>query len=288
MNELDILKEALSFSIEKDELEKTASIAYSTSGSYVAGSLTSDTNFLSISSEQNALMLSVLQNDYGVNKIVTLTNNEGLGVSPVVVKYLIDHTVRTHIPISYTVLNTKGEKILETADSATLAPFYTPPAITLTKIKNSKIEKNTAAVVIKNPLQLKAFAIKGIERNFPLYDGASGYGTAVFTKSDKVHFAGQYSKMGKGLGVHSEINALISAISEGDKDIEAIGVVSTKYPDTPCNMCGICRQLIAEISAKLNISPKIYCFARDTEEYKEYIIDQYLPNAWTSKKWKQQ
>ena len=158
--------------------------------------------------------------------------------------------------------------------------------IPLTKIKNSKIETNIVNIEIKNPLDLKIFAIKGIERNFPLYDSASGYGTALFTKSGKVHFAGQYSKMGKSLGLHSEINAIISAISQEDYDIECIGVVSTKYPDTPCNMCGVCRQLIGEISTKLNISPKLYCFSKDTDEYTEHTIEDYLPDAWTSKKWK--
>ncbi|MBI4156042.1 MAG: hypothetical protein HY507_02295 [Candidatus Zambryskibacteria bacterium] len=285
MEELKQLKKAYALSIEKNMAEATASIAYSKFGSYTSGSVGSDTNFLSISSEQASLVLSVLNNDYTVNSIVTLADTDKAEVSPAIIKYIIDHTTRTHIPIGYKIINKKGKTLFETDNVAKLAPFYNPLPITLAKIKNSKVEKNTANIKIKNPLELKVFAIKGIERNFPLYNSASGYGTAVFTKSGKVHFAGQYSKLGKSLGLHSEINAIISAISQNDWDIESIGVVSTKYPDTPCDMCGICRQLIGEISIKLNISPKLYCFAKDTDEYAEHTIDEYLPSAWTSKKW---
>ncbi len=287
MDELDILKKAYSFSIEKNPAEATASIAYSPSGSYASGSFTSDTNFLGISSEQASLALSVLNNDFAVHSIVTLVESDKAEVSPAIIKYIIDHTARTHLPIAYKVINKNGNVLFETDNVAKLAPFYNPPSITLAKIKNSKIEKNTDNIKIKNPLELKKFAIKGIERNFPLYDNASGYGTALYTKSGKVHFAGQYSKTGKSLGLHSEINAIISAISQNDRDIECIGVVSTKYPDTPCDMCGICRQLIKEVSVKLNISPILYCFAKNTEEYTEHKIDEYLPSAWTSKKWTQ-
>ena len=288
MNELDILKNALSLSVEKDLTEATASIAYSLSKAYIASSIASDTNFLSISSEQASLALSVLQNDYTVNSVVTLVETNKVGVSPVIIKYIVDHTTRTDIPIAYKIINKEGGVLFEIDNASKLVPFYTPPQINLRKIKNLKLETNIVNAKIKNPLDLKKFAISGIERNFPLYDNASGYGTAISTKSGKIHFAGQYSKMGRSLGIHSEINALISAISHNDRDIECIGVVSTKYLDTPCDMCGICRQLVTEIFAKLDISPKIYCFAKDTDEFKEHILEEYLPSAWTSKKWKKQ
>ena len=285
MNELDILKKALAISIEKDSTEATASIAYSPYSAYIAPSIASDTNFLSISSEQASLSLSVLQNDYAVNSIVTLVDINKVGLSPVIIKCIVDHTTRTDIPIAYKIINKQGKILFEIGNVAKLVPFYTPPRITLEKIKNSKLETNIVNVKITNPLDLKKFALFGIDRNFPLYDNASGYGTAVSTKSGRVHFAGQYSKIGRSLGLHSEINALISTISHNDLDIEYIGVVSTKYLDTPCDMCGICRQLITEISAKLDISPTLYCFSKETDEYRQYKIEQYLPNAWTSKKW---
>ena len=111
------------------------------------------------------------------------------------------------------------------------------------------------------PNKLKEYALMGLDRNFPLYDSASSYGTALYTASGRVYCAGQYSSPDKRMNLHSEMVAIICALMNKDQEIEAIGIVSTKYPDSPCNMCGSCRQFVSEICSKLSLSPDLYCFS---------------------------
>jgi len=287
-DQLDALTQTLTRCVEKKDAG-TSSIAYSPNGSYAAGSMASDTNSLNISSEQAALILSSLNTDYGVHTVVTLAPGDTVSVSPVILKIMVDHSIRTGVPLAYKIINSNGTVLFETENVSKLLPFYTPERIIISRFATAtpgqNFEHKTSVLA---PLELRSFAIKGLERNFPLYDSASGYGTALMTKSGKVYFGGQYSSPDKRLSLHSEVNTIMSAIMNGDSDISHIGIVSSKYTDTPCDMCGICRQFISEISSRFELSPTLYCFAKETPEYREYAIDQYLPSAWTSKKWKPQ
>lgn len=281
------LQKTLKLAVIKKPGEASGTIAISKSGhKYSAGSLASDTNFLNISSEQSALALSTLNQDYGVTKLVSIAElPESEAVSPAILKIIVDYSIRTGHKIGYKILNTGGKIIFETKDVSKNIGFYKPAPINLARTANAKPANNWAKAVIKKPLDLRAWAIKGLERNFPLYDSASSYGTAVATKSGKVYFGGQYSSPDKRLGLHSEITTIISAIANGDSEIEKIGIVSSKYIDSPCDMCGICRQFIAEISAKFGITPDLYCFSKEAPDYKKHKIKDYLPSVWTSKKW---
>lgn len=286
MNELNTLKEGFSLCVSKKLEDSTVSISYSDDSSYLAGSIASDTNSLNVSSEQASLILSILNKDYKVKKIVTLTNSEKNIVSPIIAKIMVDHSIRTGIPIAYKIINIEGSTLFETENITSIIPFYKPEKIFLSRIENSSVEKNCVEENITEPLQLRKYAIEGLLRNFPLYDSASGYGTAVTTKKGNVYFGGQYSSPDKRVSLHSEVNTIMSALMNGDHEITQIGIVSSKYTDTPCNMCGICRQFISEMSAWFELSPKLYCFAKENPEYREYNLEEYLPSAWTSKKWK--
>src|SRR3989344_828122 len=286
--EVEKLKETLSLSVTKKEGERTASIAYSSSGKmYCAGSVASDTNSLNISSEQAVLVLSALNTDYGIERIVTIREASGdTSLSPIVGKIIIDHSMRIEKSIEYKIVNLSGENIFESKDISKEFSNYKPEKIIIGRFQNSKFQENHLQLNISEPLELKPYAIQGLDRNFPLYDGASGYGTAVATKNGKVYFGGQYSSPDKRLGLHSEVTSILSALMDKNHEITDIGIVSSKYPDSPCDMCGICRQFISEICAKFDISPKLHCFSKDTDEYRTYKIKEYLPSSWTSKKWK--
>src|SRR4051812_14472602 len=133
MNELDTLKKTLSLCIEKKEGEGTSSIAYGKNTFYASGSLASDTNSLNVTSEQAALIISSLNKDYTIHTVVTLVNTDHPSVSPVVLKILIDHSMRTGIPIKYKIINHDNKVLFETEDASLLLPFYTPERIIISR-----------------------------------------------------------------------------------------------------------------------------------------------------------
>lgn len=281
MDQISKLKTGLDLSITKDYAERRSSLAVTANGrEYLGALIGSDTHLMHIPSEQVALALSIASLDFPITEIITLTEKESPIFSPIALKIMIDYAIRTQVPLKYT-LRTEKELLYQVDDVRSVLSFYNPGSITISKIKEQYAPSRERA----NASELKKYALKGLDRNFPLYDRASSYGSAVYTKSGNIYYAGQYSSPDKRLNLHSEMVAIISAIMNGGKDITHIGIVSNKYPDSPCNMCGVCRQFISEISAKLGISPKLYCFAQNTNEFKEWSIKDYLPDSWSSKKW---
>lgn len=279
--------------LKSKDTQRVSSIAYSRSGlCYIAGKIASDTKLLDVTSEQGALALSIQHNDFGVYKVVTLVEDsrEVSVVSPVVIKIMIDHSARTRVPIEYCVVNIKNEVVLRLENTNNAFSFYNPLPVELSKIKSSlPITKNKITLqsnaLSEYPLLLKQYAIQGIERNFPTYDSASGYGAAVITKNNSLYFSGQYSGFSNNTGLHAEMAVVLRALMDRDREITHLGVVSTKYPDVPCTMCGCCRQFISEITNRFNLDIEIFYFAKETNEYTLQKINDYLPGAWTSKKW---
>ena len=293
-NELERLKIGLELSLSKktrkDGNKVSSSIAYSESDrSYLAGSLASDTNLLDFSSEQAALIVASHNNDFKINQVVTLFIDEThQTLSPIVIKLLIDHSLRTGADISYKIINLDGKIIFEEKNVRNIFPFYTPQLSKLEKIDSSEISENIAIINKDEKTEdvLKKYALLGIERNFPTYDSASGYGTAIITNKNKIYFGGQYSDPGKRLNAHSEMATFIDVLVNKEQEhITHLGIVSSKYTDTPCEICGCCRQFLSEVSSKYNLDIKFFCFAKNTEEYNRYTINQLMPNQWSSKKW---
>lgn len=289
----DQLRQSLDLCILKtNDPNRTVSVAYSTGGKeYVAGRVGSDTKLLDISSEQAALILSVQNQDYKVNKVVTLVENPGEGffVSPLTLKIIIDHGARTSTAIEYIVKDLDENILFHTDDATQAMPFYKLALKQLSKTKGEVVISPNKIILEPDSGNdylelLKKYATRGIERSFPAYDSASGYGTAVITKDNTLYFSGQYSGAGSS-SIHSEMSAVISALMDSNTEITHLGVVSTKFADAPCDMCGCCRQFLSEIMDRFKLDIEIYCFAKDTDEYRKYKISEYLPGQWTSKKW---
>ena len=290
MNHLQELRRGLSLCIIKKEGDKRASsLAISKSGKqYLSGFLESDTHLLFISSEQGALCLSMQNSDFGVEKIITLKENIDKKelMSPIVVKTMIDYRRRTGNTLAYEIIDIEGNSFFETDDITKLVEFYQPEIKPLKKTKNKVLSDNSIEVDKKDiEKTLKKYALLGIQRNFPKSDSAAGYGTAIITKSGKLYFSGQYSSFEKRTNIHSEMAAPLSAFMNGEYDIEYLGLVSSKFKDTPTQMCGCCRQFLSEMMARFNFNPKIYCFASETDAKTEQTMNNYLPGVWTSKKW---
>ena len=80
----------------------------------------------------------------------------------------------------------------------------------------------------------------------------------------------------------AERTAFFKAVSEGEREFSAIAVVGGPSEAPPvdfCFPCGVCRQVIAEFCSR---DFKIY-IAKNTEEIKEYSLDDILPYAFTEK-----
>ena len=69
-------------------------------------------------------------------------------------------------------------------------------------------------------------------------------GAAVQTKSGKVFGGCNVENASYPVGCCAERTAICKAVSEGERDLEAIAIVADT--EDPCAPCGMCRQFIAE------------------------------------------
>lgn len=266
---------------------RTSSVALSTSGAIYDGALIgSETNLLTIPSEQVALSMATAVRDYGIEHVITMTTGNASELHmPLAIKILVDHALRTNRVIAYSIVNQGGETVFDIDDVRRALPFYTPAPIVLEKVATAVMMPNVIQAELSDVIALKQCATNGITRNFPLYDSASGYGAAVMTSSGRIYFSGQYSSPDKRLSVHAEMNAVVLAIMAGETEMVRLGVVSSKFAEEPCQMCGCCRQFFAEMCRKWNVNPDIHCFAFESDVSVQWKLDAYLPATWTSKKW---
>lgn len=99
-------------------------------------------------------------------------------------------------------------------------------------------------------------------------------GAAVLTSSGNVYTGVNVENATYGATNCAERTAIFKAVSEGDREIEAIAIASDSsgyvYP------CGICRQVIAEFGER---DTKVIC-SRKGGDYKVYTLDELLPNAF--------
>lgn len=71
-------------------------------------------------------------------------------------------------------------------------------------------------------------------------------GAAVLTKSGRIYTGANVENASYGLTMCAERVAVFKAVTEGDRDIEAVAIVSDTGELVP--PCGACRQVIAEFN----------------------------------------
>ena len=99
-------------------------------------------------------------------------------------------------------------------------------------------------------------------------------GAAVLTQSGKI-FTGCNIECASYGGTNcAERTALFKAISEGEREIKAIAVVSDNDEDT--FPCGICRQVILEFGRNIQI-----VVGKPYQEIKIFSIEELLPNSFS-------
>lgn len=95
-------------------------------------------------------------------------------------------------------------------------------------------------------MEFKLLIDKAIEARKQAYTPYSNFqvGAAVLTKNNQIFHGCNIENASYGLTNCAERTAIFKAISEGEKDIEAIVVVGDT--DGPISPCGACRQVMAE------------------------------------------
>jgi len=98
-------------------------------------------------------------------------------------------------------------------------------------------------------------------------------GAAVMTRSGKIFPGCNVENSSYGATVCAEQTALLQAYAHGERDITAIAIVTATSPPTP--PCGICRQVILELAADVEI-----ILANFSGEIRYLKIDELLPEAF--------
>ena len=125
---------------------------------------------------------------------------------------------------------------------------------------------------------------KAYEAQKMSYAPSSGFavGAALLTAEGKIYRGSNIESATFSPTNCAERTAFFKAVSEGEREFSAIAVVGGPSEAPPvdfCFPCGVCRQVIAEFCSR---DFKIY-IAKNTEEIKEYSLDDILPYAFTEK-----
>ena len=99
-------------------------------------------------------------------------------------------------------------------------------------------------------------------------------GAALLAKSGRVYTGCNVENASYGLSICAERVAVFKAISEGERDFEALAVVTEKGV-TPC---GACRQVLIEFGEDIQV-----IVANGAGEYRIFGLRELLPEAFTPK-----
>jgi cytidine deaminase len=97
-------------------------------------------------------------------------------------------------------------------------------------------------------------------------------GAALLAKSGRVYTGCNVENASYGLSICAERTAVFKAVSEGERDFEAIAVVTEKGV-TPC---GACRQVLMEFGEDIQV-----IVADEAGEYRVFGLQELLPEAFT-------
>ena len=98
-------------------------------------------------------------------------------------------------------------------------------------------------------------------------------GAALLGRSGRVYTGCNVENASYGLSICAERVAVFRAVSEGERDFEAIAVV-TENGVTPC---GACRQVLMEFGEDIQV-----IVADETGGYRVFGLQELLPEAFNS------
>ena len=126
---------------------------------------------------------------------------------------------------------------------------------------------------------LMAQAQKARENSYSPYSHFR-VGAALLTKSGKVYTGCNIENAGYSATNCAERTAIFKAVSEGERDFEALAIIGGKEGETAefTAPCGVCRQVIAEFCDK-----DFKIILGDEEKHKVYKLGDLLPYSFTDK-----
>ncbi len=98
-------------------------------------------------------------------------------------------------------------------------------------------------------------------------------GAALLAKSGRVYTGCNVENASYGLSICAERTAVFKAVSEGERDFEALAVVTEKGV-TPC---GACRQVLLEFGEGIQV-----IVADEAGGYRVFGLQELLPEAFNS------
>lgn len=103
-------------------------------------------------------------------------------------------------------------------------------------------------------------------------------GAALLTKGGKIYTGCNIENASFPAGNCAERTAIFKAISEGEKEFEALAIVGGREGETApfCAPCGVCRQVIAEFCP-----PGFPVILGNSAHFEAYTLGMLLPFSFT-------
>ena len=123
--------------------------------------------------------------------------------------------------------------------------------------------------------RLVEVAYKAREKSYSPYSGFR-VGAALLAKSGKVYSGCNIENAAYTPSNCAERTAFFKAISEGEREFEAIAIVGGHQGEF-CAPCGVCRQVMAEFCDLKNFT---VILGKSVEEYKLFTLDELFPHSF--------
>ena len=127
-------------------------------------------------------------------------------------------------------------------------------------------------------MELVKRAIEAREMSYSPYSNFC-VGAALLTKDGKVYKGCNIENAAYGPSNCAERTAIFKAVSEGERDFEAIAIVGAPKGEALsefCSPCGVCRQVMSEFCSK-DMPVVLY----DGKDIKTYTLEELLPLSFS-------
>ena len=126
--------------------------------------------------------------------------------------------------------------------------------------------------------KLVAEAIEARKNSYCKYSGFA-VGAALLTKGGNIYRGANVENASYGLTNCAERSAIFAAVSNGEKDFQAIAIVGAPVKEKAteiCPPCGSCRQVLAEFGA----ADMPVILGTESGTYEERTLSELLPDTF--------